>query len=360
VGRYSTESRRSKPKSGFRSIGLLVAVVILLSGATVAALNLDYIKEQYLRLNSLDYEGPGTGEVVVKVAQGDDGEVITNKLLEAGVIKEFDSFYRLVLEENPTFYPGSFILKLQMSNASALKVLTDQSKVITYKVTIPEGYRATLIFDELAKVSGIPKRDFVKAAEDLSFFGIPAESPTIEGYLFPATYSFDPSMTAKEILKTMVERMFSELEAQGVSAEDTHRILTLASIIQREARFEEDFYNVSRVFANRVKKSMRLETDPTISYSYDGTDMSESSVEEARAFGYNTYVIDGLPRGPISSPGAMAIDATLNPAEGKWLFFCTINLETGETIFSNTLAEHEVQVAKLRQWEMDNPGWYDQ
>jgi UPF0755 protein len=98
---------------------------------------------------------------------------------------------------------------------------------------------------------------------------------------------------------------------------------------------------VARVFANRVEIGMPLETDPTISYSYDGTDMSEKSRQEQLDYGYNTYLIAGLPPGPISSPGELAIDATLNPVAGDWLFFVTINLESGETKFSRTLAEHE-------------------
>jgi UPF0755 protein len=351
--------RSSKTKSKSKAIALVLSLAIMISGATLVALNIDYLKSQYLRFSTLDFQGPGVGEVIVRVSEGDDGEIITQKLLEAGVIKDFDSFYRLVLSENPTFYPGSFSLKLEMSNAAALKVLRDANNALTYKITIPEGYRAVLIFEEISKITGISKKELVETAADLAAFGLPSEAKTIEGYLFPATYSFDPSATAFDILKTMSDRMFSELEQQGVAEDQIHRVLTLASIIQREARLEEDFYKVSRVFANRIKESMRLETDPTISYSYDGTDMSDSSVEEARAFGYNTYVIDGLPLGPISSPGSLAIDATLNPASGEWLFFCTIDLRTGETVFTNTFAEHEEQVAILRQWERDNPGWYD-
>jgi UPF0755 protein len=105
---------------------------------------------------------------------------------------------------------------------------------------------------------------------------------------------------------------------------------------------------------------MKLETDPTISYSYSGKDMSELSRQKQTEHGYNTYLIQGLPPGPIASPGALAIEATLNPVAGDWLFFVTINLESGETKFSKTLAEHEKWVVFLRQWERENPNWYDQ
>jgi UPF0755 protein len=251
------------------------------------------------------------------------------------------------------------MMKLQMSNKAAFDVLSSASNAMTYKVTIPEGYRAIQIFDELSRITGIAAAEFKSVAEDLASFGIPAQALTIEGYLFPATYSFDTQATAKDILAAMVSRMKQELERLGVAEENWHSTLTLASIVQREAKLEADFYKVSRVFANRIAIDMKLETDPTISYSYSGKDMSEVSRAEQIKHGYNTYLLQGLPPGPIASPGALALEATLNPVEGDWLFFVTINLESGETKFSRTLAEHESYVVLLRKWERENPNWYD-
>ena len=343
-----------------RSRLLVVALVLsLLAGIAVAA-NFDWIRVQYQKLTALDYQGEGTGEVIVRIESGEDGLTIAKKLFDAGVVRDVDSFYHLLLERNPVFYPGSFILRLQMSNDAALKAVTDQSNILSFQVTIPEGYRAVQIFDELARVTGIPVDDFWRAAENLSSYSIPAEAPTIEGYLFPDTYSFDLEATAEDIISIMVTRMEKALVDAGVGKQDWHRVLTLASITQREAKQDPDFYKVARVFANRIEIGMPLETDPTITYSYDGTDMSEASVEDQIAYGYNTYLIDGLPPGPISSPGELAIDATLNPIAGDWLFFVTINLETGETKFSKTIAEHESWIPLLRQWERENPNWYDE
>jgi UPF0755 protein len=340
-----------------------ITVLVLslgLIGASVVALNYDAIRDQYLRLTSLDFEGPGVGEVVVRIEAGEDGLVISEKLLEAGVIRDFDSFYRFLIEENAVFYPGSFMLKLQMSNANVLKVLSNPANALTYRVTIPEGFRAVQIFNELSEVSGIPVSEFEKAAEDLSGLGIPEQALTVEGYLFPATYSFDKEATAKSIIETMVSRMKKELVDFGVPERQWHELLTLASIVQREAKLEPDFFKVSRVFANRIELDMKLETDPTITYSYSGKDMSEVSREEQIEHGYNTYLLPGLPPGPIASPGSLAIEATLNPVPGDWLFFVTINLASGETKFSRTLAEHESWVVFLRAWERENPNWYDE
>ena len=338
------------------SAGLLSLALI---GGGLVALNYDTLRAQYLKLTTLDFEGPGEGEVVVRIESGDDGLVITQKLLDAGVIRDFDSFYRYLIENNAVFFPGSFMMRLEMSNKSALEVLSSASNAMTYRVTIPEGYRAVQIFDELSKISGIPAAEFRSAAEDLVGLGIPSEALTIEGYLFPATYSFDTEASALEMIQAMVSRMKQELERLGVDEDNWHSVLTLASIVQREAKLEADFYKVSRVFANRIAIDMKLETDPTISYSYSGKDMSDLSREKQLEHGYNTYLIEGLPPGPIASPGSLALEATLNPVEGDWLFFVTINLESGETKFSRTLAEHEKWVVFLRQWERENPNWYD-
>ena len=349
----------SGTKSGISKLVIGLLSIALIGGVLVVA-NMDWLRDQYQKLTALDYQGSGVGEVVVRIEPGEDGYAVAKKLFEAGVVRDVDSFYRVLLEKNPIFYPGSFTLKLQMSNESALAAVTDQSNILSFQVTIPEGYRAVQIFNEVSRITGIPAEDLRLAAEDLAAYGIPEEAPTIEGYLFPDTYSFDLEVTAEEIIRIMVTRMELALSDAGVPKEDWHEVLTLASITQREAKQEADFYKVARVFANRVEVGMPLETDPTIAYSYDGTDMSKASRAEQLAYGYNTYLVSGLPPGPISSPGELAIDATLNPVPGEWLFFVTIDLKTGETKFSKTLAEHESWIPLLRQWERENPDWYDE
>ncbi|MEN9749066.1 MAG: hypothetical protein RL149_144, partial [Actinomycetota bacterium] len=142
-----------------------------------------------------------------------------------------------------------------------------------------------------------------------------------------------------------------------VSSADSHRVLTLAALIQKEARLEHDFYKVSRVFLNRLDAGMHLQSDATVSYGVDGTTVSTSAADRANSNGYNTYLHPGLPIGPISAPGSVAIDAALHPAVGKWLYFCAINLKTGETVFSNTYAEHQVAVRQWQAWMRENPGY---
>jgi UPF0755 protein len=151
--------------------------------------------------------------------------------------------------------------------------------------------------------------------------------------------------------------MKQELQHYGVSVGDAHKVLTLAALIQAEARLEPDFYKVSRVFLNRLEKGMHLQSDATVSYGVNGKTVSTSAADRGNPNGYNTYLHEGLPIGPISAPGSVAIDAALHPADGKWLYFCAINLKTGETEFNETYAQHAVSVKKWRQWMLENPGY---
>ena len=349
--------RRSAEKKSRGLLYSLIGIVLVGAiGATLVAVNIDFIRDKYREYTAVDFEGAGYGEVIVRIDEGDDGLIIAQKLFDAGVVSQVEGFYRLMLQTNPTFYPGSFLLKNQMSYAAALEVITDPDNVKNYKIAIPEGFRATQIFNAIHEATGYSMEEIQAEASDLAGLGIPTGAPTIEGYLFPATYTFYLEDTPADILRAMVERMKEELAKFNVAEADWHQVLTLASITQREAKLQEDFYKVTRVFFNRISEGMLLQTDPTISYNYEGIELSTA---QQLANPFNTYVISGLPPGPISSPGALAIDATVNPAAGDWLYFVTIDLRSGETVFTNTYSEHQKYVKVLRQWEKDNPDWYD-
>lgn len=339
-----------------RRIALVLVIAVVFVGILGYA-NRSAIRTGIDQLLGNDYQGSGYSSVLVVVNPGDTGETIANSLVEMGVVKNFRTVYKLILEANPKFYPGTYKLRLHMSSRAALDALLDPKGSITNSILIKEGLRANVILDKLAASTGIARSEFSAAAKQRSEIGLPADAVSIEGYLFPATYTFSPKATAVSILKTMISRMQEELDKFGVKAADRHRVLTLASIIQKEARQEPDFYKVSRVFLNRIKAGMHLQSDATVSYGVDGNTVNTTAAERANNNGFNTYLHAGLPIGPISSPGAVAIDAALHPATGSWLFFCAINLETGETVFSTTLAEHERAVALWRAWMKEHPGY---
>jgi len=307
-----------------------------------------------------DYEGQGQGEVLVTIAEGDTGEDIANTLEQQGVVKTADAFYKLLLAESPepVFQPGVYQLAQQMSARAALDALMDPASRVEHAVTLPEGLTGEQTLQRLADATGLPLSDFQAAVADPSAYGLPSGAPSMEGWLFPATYTFDPRLTAQEIIAQMVDKTVSVLDAQGVAAADRERILTVASIVQREARQAQDFPKVARVIYNRLDADMLLQMDSTAQYagSTAGDTVWTSGESLSDDNPWNTYVNPGLPIGPISNPGEQAIEAALSPAPGSWLYFVTVNLDTGETVFNDTLEQHDAAVEQLNQWCVANPG----
>jgi len=349
-------SKRSPKKPKFAK--LLLALVLV--GGLVAGVG--YVNRSSIRgfidsFSEEEFSGEGNGSTEFTVAKGDTGETVAKHLAEQGVTKDYATTLRHIISANPTFFPGTYSIPLQISSNKAIELLTNPTNMQTNKVTIPEGWRVKDIILRLSKVTGISVAKFEAEAEDLAQFDLPKAAPSLEGYLFPATYSFDKSLDAKGILTIMVNRMKQELERYGVAKKDWHKTLTLASIVQREARLTDDFYKVSRVFRNRLDINMALQSCATASYGVGEFSIIVTNRILNDDNPYNTYKYAGLPIGPIAAPGSLALDATLHPVDGSWLYFVTWNLKTGETIFSNTYAEHQAGIVKWDQWMAENPGW---
>ena len=306
-----------------------------------------------------DYEGSGNGEAVtVQIIDGDIGSDIADTLHEAGVTLTAKAFYDLLVLEEPTFQPGTYTLQKEMSAKSALAALQDPANHVTASALIIEGTTLPTALERLAEGTGLPLADLQAASTDLASFGLPPEAPSLEGYLFPATYTFEPGQTAHDVLQRLVSETFSRLDAKGVAVADRHRVLTMAGLIQKEGGPEVDFPQVSRVFQNRLDQGMLLQSDATVSYGAGSTSIFTTDAERGDASNpYNTYANPGLPIGPISAPGDAAVSAALNPVPGPWLYFVLINGETGETRFSTTNAEHDAAVKVWQQWLRDNPDW---
>jgi UPF0755 protein len=308
----------------------------------------------------IDYVGVGNGTVVeVVIESGQIGEDIARTLYTSGVTMTFEAFYQLLLE-NPSasFQPGTYSLQEQMSAQSAFAALNNPDSRIVARAVIPEGSTMPTILKRVADATGVSVDELTTASKDYPSLGLPKTLPSLEGYLFPATYTFDPGLSAQQLLQVMVDRMNEPLDAAGVAPEDRHRVLSLAALIQKEGGSTADFLKVSRVFTNRIEQGMLLQSDATVSYGSGSTSIFTSDAERADASNpYNTYVHKGLPIGPISAPGDAAINAALNPVDGPWLFFVLINGKTGETAFSRTVGEHDAAVRVWQQWLRDNPDW---
>lgn len=305
-----------------------------------------------------DYSGQGTGEVLFQVESGDTGTSIATRLVAQDVVASEDAFLEAI-DESPTavtFYPGVFRLAEQMSAAAALEGLTDDANRLENTVLIREGAWADDALAEASAVLQIPIEEFQAVAANPQALGLPAEATSLEGFLFPATYTFDPGVTAQQVVQQMVDLSLQAFDAAGVPAEDRYRVATIASLIEREG-LPQDFGKVSRVIQNRLDQGMPLQFDSTVHYGIDDhSEVTTTDAERADAGNpYNTYVHPGLTPGPIGNPGAEAIRAALAPEEGPWLYFVTVDPDTGETVFSTTYEEHEAAAQRFYQWLEEHP-----
>jgi UPF0755 protein len=310
---------------------------------------------------SVDYTGKGDGQTTtITILPGQLGSDVANSLAKAGVTKTPAAFYDLLLKQKkaPTLYPGTYRLQKQMSAQSALTAISNPANRVVSRVVIPEGFNLQQILVRLNSKTGTPLTELQAAAKDYTQFGVPAGAPSLEGFLFPATYDFNPGTTAKVELQTMVTRMDQSLKSHGVSAADELKVLTLASIIQKEGGTNADFYKVSRVFTNRLAVNMPLQSDATVSYGAGTKTIATTGAQRADASNlYNTYAHTGLPIGPIASPGDTAIDAALHPVAGPWIYFVLVNGYTGETVYSTTAAGQAAGVKQWQAWLKAHPGY---
>lgn len=341
-------------------IGVLIAVTtvfaVIAAGGAYAWINHEDKVREILGWeipNDYTTEGNGVAAVVI-IQSGDIGGDVAQELLKKKVTMTFDAVYNYLLAHpDVSFQPGNYNLQEKMSAASAIAALQDPANKIINSVTIPEGTAAVDVYALLSSALDIPVEDFQTAAKDYVAYGVPKEAHSIEGFLFPATYQFDPGTTAPQALQTLVTEAISRLDQAGVAPADRVKTVILASIIQREAgQNVDDMAKIGRVFLNRIDQGMKLESDATVAYGTGNTHtVWTTDAERADASNkWNTYANAGLPYGPIGNPGDAAINGAVNPADGKWLFFVPINLKTGETVFSETADQHEAAAAQLRAW----------
>ncbi|MFM6968635.1 MAG: endolytic transglycosylase MltG [Microbacteriaceae bacterium] len=353
--RREARQRRSSKSRGFIA-GIVIGSLALVGVGGFAAWSTFETPIRHLfGLGPADFAGEGTEPtVLVTIKEGDYGDAVASKLVKAGVTKSFDAVYELLLKDSSiVFTPGTYELNTGMSAQSALDVISDAKNRLVWKVTIPEGLIIDNVVARLVKATGIAKADFDEVITDTASFRLPEGVTTIEGYLFPATYEFEYGSTAREIIATMVTTMDGHLNDLGVLDADKHAILTMASVVQREAGSNPiDFGKVARVFYNRLDDGWKLQSDATVTYGTGNFDsVWTTDAERADASNlYNTYVHPGLPIGPIGAPGLVALEAAVRPPQGPWFYFVPVNLKTGETQFSVTADEHAAGVRKLKAW----------
>lgn len=344
-----------------RRAGLIVLVAFLAVGAggyymAMHAESLFGFSNPVFR--SEDYPGPGEAEVEVTIEEGSTGRAMGRTLVDAGVVASVKAFVN-AYESNPGapgIQPGVHTLMTRMTAEDAVAALVANESKIDTKFTIPEGFTKNQIVERASSVTGIPVADFEAALLDPVASGLPAEAGgNHEGWLFPTTYVLDPDETAASLVQKMVAQTVLELDSAGVPVERRQEVLTKASIVQAEAPAGE-FGKVATVINNRLQTSTPLGMDAIDAYGL-GKPSGQILTEEFNNadLPYASRVNVGLPPTPIGSPGTEAVAAVLNPTPGPWLWYVTVNLDTGETKYTDDYNEFLVFKREFQEWQKANP-----
>lgn len=305
-----------------------------------------------------DYDGPGDGQVAFTIESGWGSKQIGRSLEEKDVVKSAKAFDAAVADADkaPVFHPGEFQLKQHMAAADALTALTSSgSSPVTY-FSLPSNTRLPAALTTIADSTGLDEDELTSLANDPQQFGLPAKVKNLEGYLHPGEYRLPKDADAKKVLQTLVDATKKSLKSQGLTTQDEqYRALIIGSIVAGESR-PADFARVAGVIENRLKPDNNethglLQLDSTVSYGLGQTSVHITKEELKNSKNaYNTYVHQGLPPGPIGSPGDSAIKAAAHPQASDDYYWVTVNLSTGETKFAKTYAEHQKYVEEYRNW----------
>ncbi len=223
------------------------------------------------------------------------------------------------------------------------------------RFTVREGLRIAEIGDLASQELGVPRDSFVAAARDtgvIARLGLPPETGTVEGYLYPTTYTIQPHPSARQLVRLMTDEFLSHWSAAWDARLDSlhfsrHQLVTLASIIESEVRYAPDRMYVSAVYHNRLDRGMMLQADPTVIYAMGARPRRVYEKNLLIRSPYNTYLHPGLPPGPISQPDSASIDAALYPAPSPYLYF--VAQPDGKHIFSASYAEHLAAIREVKE-----------
>ncbi len=297
----------------------------------------------------LNHEG---APIVVEIPQGTTPKQIAEILKSNGVIRSTLVFRAWVKMSgaDKLLRSGTFNLNKEISSIKAIWHLVNDSGTPTYKVTILEGWRLEEIADELFKKGILAEKDtFLNEARRIQ----------AEGFLFPSTYKLPKNMPPSEVLRIMYQEYENNIspviKAEGYKTDlNEQEIITLASIVEREAVFNDERPKIAAVYLNRLKIGKRLEADPTVQYALGYNENEQRHWKKGLTYGdlkydspYNTYRYPGLPPAPIASPSINSVKAVLNPTpDFEALYFVADN--TGRHVFSTTYHQHLQSIKEIR------------
>jgi len=299
---------------------------------------------------------PDGPRVTVTVPAGATLDAAVDSLAANNVIKHPGAFrlYARLRGLAGSLKSGVYLLQQDESWSNVVAAL-ERGRGVEQRFTVREGLRLAEVADLARAQLKIPRDSFLAAAEDSSLLvsaGLPAEAPSAEGYLFPTTYLLPLRIGARELVRVMTQQFTQQWSPEWQARLDSlhfsrHELVTLASIVEAEVRYDPDRPFVSAVYHNRLKRGMRLEADPTVSYAYGRRLKRVWEKNLAVRSPYNTYLHTGLPPGPIGQPGRAGLFAALYPADVPFLYF--VAQPDGKHIFSASYAEHLVAIQRVKQ-----------
>lgn len=319
-----------------------------------------------------------TEEIELEIPLGSSSSDIAKILEDNNIIKNAQIFKLYIKFKNVSnFQAGEYLLSSSMTIDEVIEQL--QTGILMndplFRVTIPEGQNIEQMASIFAKKLDFSKEAFIDTVTDKAFIAdMKKQFPhlitdevdnedlymALEGYLFAGTYDvFDEKMSPEELISNMIERTNEMIQENIDEIEDSnftvHEVLTLASVIERESKFSEDRPKVAQVYINRLKEKMKLQSDITAFYGLKNLEhkavVTYDDIEIKTP--YNTYIIDGLPVGPIASPSTEAVDGVLHPEGKKFTQLYYFSRPNGETFYSDTLDQHKEVISKYRK------EWYD-
>jgi UPF0755 protein len=298
--------------------------------------------------------GLDASERIILIEPGTPLRGIAEELRDNSVISDKNLFMILArfYRDGKSIKAGEYKFTTSMLPTEVLEKLQD-GKIYFRTATIPEGYTVHQIAELLAELDFVEKEKFLQLAFDKEFVSeLNVEADNLEGYLFPNTYYIHRGMREKEIIRKMVQEFWQimspdlqrEIKQKGFTI---HKIVTLASIIEKEAQVAEERELISAVYNNRLKIKMKLDSDPTVIYGLKNFDGNLTRADLKTDTPYNTYTRRGLPPGPIANPGEQSILAAVRPADVKYLYFVARN--DGTHKFSEGYQEHLRAVRKYQK-----------
>ncbi|HZQ57625.1 MAG TPA: endolytic transglycosylase MltG [Acidimicrobiales bacterium] len=298
--------------------------------------------------------GSGGAPVTVTVPAAAGHATLAKLLTEAGAVQD-SWLFRHYLDYRGTEAPaaGEYTLHHHEGYRAALKDLSTGPKIVQVRLTIPEGYDLKQIAAAVGKLPGLSAQRFLDdaASGQVRSRYQPANVTSLEGFVFPDTYFVDQGETEAQLLQTMVDRFDQVADAVNLATPSTglspFQTVVAASLVEKEAKVPQDRGKIARVILNRLNDHMRLQIDATVEFALGVHKTRLLDSDLAVNSPYNTYKIDGLPPGPIASPGRASLAAALNPTPGTWLYYVLISPD-GEHGFATTPAEFNKLLAEAK------------